>query len=214
MYNAIVSAIEDTGWNPADIKKFVITHGHFDHCGCGRWIVEKYHPETYLSKIDDDFWRDEPFFPDRPDTWKDFDIDHYVGDGNTITLGDTTIQVLFTPGHTPGGLSYIFPVHDNGVRHMAGMWGGTNPPARIKGIVQYFYSLDHFIEECRKSHCDVTINNHPTLDGYDKIEYSKHRCKHMPNVYVIGEDNFLTFCNVYRHLCYDRMMELSAKFDS
>ena len=214
MYNAIVSAIEDTGWNPADIKKFVITHGHFDHCGCGRWIAEKYHPETYLSKIDDDFWRDEPFFPDRPDTWKDFHIDHYVGDGDTITLGDTTIQVLFTPGHTPGGLSYIFPVHDNGVRHMAGMWGGTNPPASIKGIVQYFYSLDHFIEECRKSHCDVTINNHPTLDGCDKIEYSKHRCKHMPNVYVIGEDNFLTFCNVYRHLCYDRMMELSAKFDS
>ena len=122
--------------------------------------------------------------------------------------------MLFTPGHTPGGLSYIFPVHDNGVRHMAGMWGGTNPPASIKGIVQYFYSLDHFIEECRKNHCDLTINNHPTLDGYDKIEYSKHRCKHMPNVYVIGEDNFLTFCNVYRHLCYDRMMELSAKFDS
>ena len=36
MYHAIVEAIEDIGWDPREIKKFVITHGHFDHCGCGK----------------------------------------------------------------------------------------------------------------------------------------------------------------------------------
>ena len=91
MFNAIVGAIEDIGWDPNDIKKLVITHGHFDHCGCGRWIVEKYHAETYLSKIDDEFWETTPFFPDRPDTWKDFKIDHYVDDGDEITLGDNCL---------------------------------------------------------------------------------------------------------------------------
>ena len=60
----------------------------------------------------------------KPDTWKDFNIDCYVDDGDVISLGDHWIRVLFTPGHTPGGLNFIFPVHDNGVEHMAGMWGG------------------------------------------------------------------------------------------
>lgn len=203
MFDAIEAAIVDIGWDPNDIKKFVITHGHFDHCGCGKWIVEKYHPTTYLSKIDDEFWASTPFYPDKPDTWKDFDIDVYVDDGDEITLGDTTIKVLFTPGHTPGGLSFIFPVHDNGVEHMAGMWGGTNPPGAICDIVKYLSSVDHFAEETKRAHCDVTICNHPDFDmGFTKMEYSNNRKSHMPNVYVIGEDEFQKFNDVFRGLCY------------
>ena len=68
MFHAIVSAIEDIGWDPHEIRKFVITHGHFDHCGCGKWLVDSFGCETYLSKIDDDFWEQHPFFPDKPET--------------------------------------------------------------------------------------------------------------------------------------------------
>lgn len=175
MYNAIVEAIRDIGWNPDEIKKLVLTHGHFDHCGCGKWIVENHKAETYLSKTDDEFWRDSPFFPNKAETLKNFDINRYVEDGDEIVLGETVIKVLSTPGHTPGGLSFIFPVHENGVRHMAGMWGGSNPPVSIEGVVQYLYSLEHFLDETKKHHCDVTINNHPDMDGYAKIEYAKKR---------------------------------------
>lgn len=210
MFDAIIGAIEDIGWNPEEIKKLVITHGHFDHCGCGKWIVEKYHAETYLSKIDDDFWRDCPFFPDRPDTWKDFDIDHYVEDGDEITLGDTVIQVLFTPGHTPGGLSFIFPVYDNGEKHMAGMWGGTNAPGAIHDIVNYLESVEHFADATRKAHCDVTLCNHPEFDdGYAKMEYAKTRKAHMPNAYIIGEDAFQKFNHIFRKLCYYKLLTIA-----
>ncbi len=77
-----------------------MTHGHTDHTGCGKWFVEKYHAKTYLSKVDDIFWEQHPTKPDRPETWKDYKIDAYIQDGDTITLGDKTVYVYGTPGHT------------------------------------------------------------------------------------------------------------------
>ena len=35
-------------------------------------------------------------------------------DGMNVTLGDTTVRVYETPGHTPGTLSYTFTAKDNG----------------------------------------------------------------------------------------------------
>lgn len=206
MFDAIVAAIEETGWNPAEIKKFVITHGHFDHCGCGKWVKEAFHPETYMSKIDYDFWAETPFFPDKPETWKDFDVEHFVGDGDSITLGDKTIQVYFTPGHTPGGLSFIFPVTDLGVRHMAALWGGTNPPNSIKDILTYFKSLDYFMEQAERNHVDVAISNHPFIDNsFEKMEFANKRLSHMPNVYILGEAGYRHYAQIFKNMCYARM---------
>lgn len=76
-FEAIVDAIKDAGWNPDTIKKLVLTHGYVD---------------TYLSEVDDNFWKEHPTKPDRPETWKDYKIDTYIHDGDTITLGDKTIS--------------------------------------------------------------------------------------------------------------------------
>ena len=214
MFQAIVAAIEDIGWNPSEIKKFFITHGHFDHAGCGKWVVENYHPQVYLSKVDDEYWRDVPFFKDRPDTWKNFEITDYVKDGDEIRLGATVIKVLSTPGHTPGGLSYIFPVHENGVEHMAIMMGGTNPPYDIAGIVQYMKSLEYMLDEVAKNHCEVALNNHPSFEGYAKIEYSKNRCAHMPNCYINSEKEILDFYGMFRYLCYNHLRLLAEKYEN
>lgn len=47
-FNAIIDAIIEIGWNPDTIKKLLLTHGHVDHVGCGRWFVEQYCVDTYL----------------------------------------------------------------------------------------------------------------------------------------------------------------------
>ena len=46
-------------------------------------------------------------------------------DGQKLTLGDTTITIYITPGHTGGTLSFLVPVKDHGVPHVAMEWGGT-----------------------------------------------------------------------------------------
>ena len=205
-FEAIVEAIKDVGWNPDTIKKLVLTHGHVDHTGSGRWFVEKYHVDTYLSETDDIFWREHPTKPDRPETWKDYKIDTYIHDGDTITLGDKTIYVYGTPGHTPGGLSYIFSVKENKELHTAALWGGTTPPWTKNEVKQYLESLDYFINEAICKKVDVALSNHIAVDnGMERIMYSIARMDYMPNIYIIGQDGFCNFCQVFRTLSYEML---------
>ena len=210
-FNAIVGAIKNAGWNPEMVRKLILTHGHVDHTGCGKWFVEKYNTKTYLSQIDDIFWQEHPTKPDRPETWKDYKIDVYIQDGDSITVGDKTIYVYGTPGHTPGGLSYIFPVTENGEIHMAALWGGTTPPWTKDGVKQYLQSLDYFIMEAKNKKVDVALSNHTAIDnGLERIEYSRKRMAYMPNIYIIGEDGFEKFCQVFRTLSYEMLDKMKS----
>jgi len=210
-FAAIVGAIRDIGWDPDNIRKLVLTHGHLDHTGCGRWFVEHYHAETYLSKTDDLFWAQHPLKPDRPETWKDYTITHYIQDGDIITLGDKTVFVYATPGHTPGGLSYIFPVLENGETHMAALWGGTTPPRARADILEYLRSLDYFEQEAKVKQVDVALSNHTAVDnGWERIRYSKVRMSYMPNIYVIGQEGFRRYCQVFRTLSEDALNSFQA----
>ena len=101
------SAVIDTGGNPEAIikkakelkiqpEKILLTHAHFDHAG-GLEILDK----TFKCPA----WIDEK--EPRPAGSKDF---RFIKDGDTISLGNLKIEVIFTPGHTSGGVSY--KVHD------------------------------------------------------------------------------------------------------
>lgn len=208
-FQAIVNAVKDTGWNPDDIKKLVLTHGHVDHTGCGRWFVEQYHVDTYLSMTDDRFWQEHPTKPDRPETWKDYEITDYIEDGDTITSGDKTIYVYGTPGHTPGGLSFLFPVTESGTPHMAALWGGTTPPRSKNQIIQYLRSLDYFMAQAKEKNADVALSNHTSVDnGLERILYSKNRMEYMPNIYIIGREGFQKYCQVFRDMSYRALENL------
>ncbi|MDW2800880.1 MBL fold metallo-hydrolase [Clostridium boliviensis] len=205
-FDAIIGAIKEIGWNPDSIKKLVLTHGHVDHTGCGKWFVKQYHAHTYLSKEDDIFWQEHPAKPDRPKTWKDYNIDYYLQNGDTLILGNKTIYVYSTPGHTPGCLSYIFPVEDNGEKHMTALWGGTTPPRKKAEIELYLKSLEYFIKMSIYKNVDVALSNHTAIDnGLERIAYSKKRLSYMPNIYVIGSDGFQKYCQVFRIMGNDML---------
>ena len=53
------------------------------------------------------------------------EADLVATDGQKLTLGDTTLTLHITPGHTLGTISTLIPVRDGGTPHMAAYWGGT-----------------------------------------------------------------------------------------
>lgn len=205
-FDAIVYAIQDVGWNPDTIKKLIITHGHVDHTGCGKWFVDKYHVETYLSEVDDIFWQEHPVKSNRPETWKDFKIDIYLQGGDQIKLANKTIFAYSTPGHTPGGLSYIFPVKEDDKIYMAALWGGATPPRTKDDVHQYLKSLNYFMNEATAQKVDVILTNHTAIDnGLERIAYSRKRMSYMPNIYVIGEAGVQKFCQVFQTMSYEML---------
>jgi metallo-beta-lactamase class B len=200
----IENGMRELGYNPADVKIVLISHGHPDHSGCAKHFIDKYGAVPYMSKVDYEF---EPVFckmANNPDWYIDFSVDHFIEDGETLTLGDTTIRAFSTPGHTPGGLSFIIPVYDQGRSHMAAVWGGSAPAAAVKDCETYIKSLDYFIEQCKKYGVDAEFCIHPILNnGIERMQVIINRIDQVANPFVIGLDAYIRFTELFRQWAED-----------
>ena len=199
VYHEILAAVQDAGWENEQITKFVMTHGHIDHVGCGKWLKTGHPVKAYLSKADDALRLSAPHEEGRSDCWKEFDIDCHIKDGDVIGCGDKAISVIATPGHTAGCMSFIFPVHENGNEHTACLFGGATAPwGDENGKEMQKNSAVKFMKAASAHHCDVALTNHTAFDaGLERIAYSRARLSYLPNAYVLGEDGVQKFCEVY-----------------
>ena len=93
----------------ADLEYILLTHGHFDHIGGVKAVFEKTGAKVLISK------EDEPMLSSSILSLAAFcggvqnNTAAYgnVADGDVITLGESKIKVIATPGHTKGGVCYV-----------------------------------------------------------------------------------------------------------
>ena len=98
------------------------------------------------------------------------DIDAY--DGMPLTLGDTTVTLWQTPGHTPGTLSYTFTVFDHGRPLNVVYSGGTafnfpcsTPDPGIRNMQVYIDSQHHIAAQAAAINASVLLSNHSEFDN-------------------------------------------------
>lgn len=182
------------GLNPADIRYVVVSHGHTDHAGGAKYIQEKYGARVVMSAADYDLLdRQNP-------RWKP-KRDMVATDGQRLTLGDTTITLYITPGHTEGTVSTLFPVRDGGSQHTVATWGGTlfNFGPIQPRLVAYAESANRFRDIVAKANADVILSNHTVYDGSKtKLPAVKARKPGEPHPYVVGNQvvqRYLTTVN-------------------
>lgn len=99
--------IKELGVN---LKKILLTHGHFDHImGCNKFY-EAFKCDIYIAKED---MEQIDYAPQMtlmlggvkiPDITS---VKNIIEEGNTFKLGETEIKAIFTPGHTQGGMCYL-----------------------------------------------------------------------------------------------------------
>ena len=190
----VSGGLKTLGLDPATIKYVVISHGHSDHSGGAKFLQDRYNAHVLLTAADWDLL--DKSTQTRPKR------DMVATDGQKLTLGDTTLTLYQTPGHTMGTLSTLIPVTDHGVKHVAAHWGGTafnwmaGPAAYITPerpasfwFQTYSSSARRFREIAAKAGADVLISNHTIFDGSKtKIPALAQRKPGDPHPYVIGKE--------------------------
>jgi len=106
--DAIVEYIEK---NKIELKAILLTHAHLDHIGGLEKIRDRFNVDVYLHKNEAEWLvnstyngsKDFPFFGEvicKP-------TNKLLTDNEELIFGDIKVKAIFTPGHTPGGVSYL-----------------------------------------------------------------------------------------------------------
>ena len=187
----IIGGMRKVGLDPKDIKYLIVSHAHQDHIGGAEMIQKRYNPRVVMSGPD---WDLVEKVPNRFKTMAP-KRDIVATDGMKITLGDSTVNLWFTPGHTDGTLSFTFQVLDRGRPVNLVYSGGTalvyeytQPEWGIKNMQTYINSQRHVATKAKEFGATVLISNHSEFDN----AYNKNRMLagrgNGPHPYEIGPD--------------------------
>lgn len=106
---SIEAAIRELGAEP---EKILVTHGHIDHAGAVAELARKLGIPVEGPHEDDRFWID--MLPQQSQMFgfppaEAFTPDRWLHHGDTVTVGNLTLEVLHCPGHTPGHVVFWQP---------------------------------------------------------------------------------------------------------
>ena len=193
----IDSGMRSAGLDPTQIKDIFVTHGHGDHFGGVKYLQELYSPHVYLSAADWDLMSRPPATPN-PNAQPIPKRDMVATDGQKLTVGDTTITVYLTPGHTPGTISFLIPVKINGASHMAAFWGGTaiGRGSQLDNLKLYSASAKRFSEVATQAKADIMLSNHDAFGEYFKRIDAMKANPNAPNPFVVGTDGVRRYLTV------------------
>ena len=203
----IVEGLSGLGLNPRDIKYVVISHAHGDHDQGAALLQSRYGAKVVMGVPDWDATVQRPSTAAGGVPKRDVGVGP---EGRKITLGDTTIDVIATPGHTPGTLSMVFRVRDNGTTHTVAYWGGNGLNADRESLQQYIQSAQRFSDLARQAGADVMMSNHTDWDGSKAyLPRLRPRPPGSANPYVVGAQGIARYLDVARECATARLLRLN-----
>ncbi|HYK79402.1 MAG TPA: MBL fold metallo-hydrolase, partial [Micropepsaceae bacterium] len=184
---AIIGGLKKLGLDPAKVKYVIISHAHGDHVGGAKLMQDRFGPHLVMGAPDWDAI--EKSVNQYPHGKPKRDI--VASDGQKITLGDASVTLILTPGHTPGTISMIFQVKDNGRPLTIAYSGGTafNFVNDVPHFDTYINSQRKMAEAAARANATILMSNHSEFDNaVTKIKLMAARKPGEPHPFEIGAE--------------------------
>jgi metallo-beta-lactamase class B len=181
----IADGMRKLGLDMNKVKYVVISHAHGDHDGGARFLQDKM-PAAHLIYGGPD-WDAVDKSTNHAGGKPKHDM---VGtDGMKLSVGDASVQLVTTPGHTAGTLSFLFEVKDNGRPLRVAYVGGTAIP--FDGTAAYYDGYIASVRKMAKAAADfgatALMSNHTEFDNaYYKAHTAANRKPGEPNPFDVG----------------------------
>ncbi len=209
----IIDGLTMLGLNPRDIKYVIISHAHGDHDQGAAELQKRYGAKVVMGAADWDSTVQRPATAAGGVPTRDISVGP---EGTKITSGDTTVTVVSTPGHTPGTLSYVFPVKDQGRTVMVAYSGGTLTGAfGTDGARwdEYVASQRKIAKAAADAGATVLLSNHSEYDGaYTKarlVPLKRETGENHP--FIAGADGVQRYFTVMAECALASKLRVGAK---
>lgn len=124
----LIHSIWKLGFNLADVKWIILSHGHVDHFGAVNFFKRMFGTKIYIGKPDAEMINNQPYLSMIHEsgncTNELFEIDYEIKDGDLLKFGNTEIKFYLVPGHTEGCIACFFDITDNNDTKRVGYYGG------------------------------------------------------------------------------------------
>jgi metallo-beta-lactamase class B len=169
----MIEGMKTLGLDPRDIKYVLISHAHGDHDQGAALLQSRYGAKIVMGAADWDATVQRASSAPGGVPKRDVAVGR---EGLKLTLGDTSVDVIATPGHTPGTLSYFFPVKDAGRTLIVAYSGGTafNFPRQAANFAVYRDNQRKMTEVAEAAGATVLMSNHTEFDrAYDRARIAQ-----------------------------------------
>ena len=192
----IVGGLKKLGLDPASVKYVIISHAHPGEVGGAKLMQDRFGSRIVIGEGD---WEMiEKSVNSFPNGKPKRDI--VAMDGQKITLGDRTVTLVLMPGHTPGTVSMIFQVKDNGAPLTVAFSGGTefNFVNDVPHFDTYINSARKFAAAAAAAGATVLMTNQSEFDNAaSKIRMLADRRPGEPHPLDLGRDAVQRYFKVF-----------------
>jgi len=158
----IQKSVEQLGFKFSDIKILLGSHAHGDHQE-GDALVKQLTGAQVMAMAED-----VPALEAMKPGGKPHPIDKVLHDGESVTLGGTTLVAHLTPGHTRGCTTWTMKAQEGGRTYDVVIIGsfGTNPGFQLvnnKDVPGIAAEFERTFKAARTLPCDVPLGSHPGM---------------------------------------------------
>jgi len=209
----IIQGLTTLGLDPRTVKYVIISHAHGDHDQGAAELQKRFGAKVVMGAPDWETTLRRPATAAGGVPTRDVSVG---SEGLKLTLGETTMDILATPGHTPGTLSYVFPVTDQGRPVVVAYSGGT-----LTGVFgtngakwdEYVDSQRKIAKAAADQGASVILSNHSEYDG----AYTKARLLLVPrqpgenHPFIAGADGVQRYFTVMAECALASKLRVGAK---